>query len=301
MALFDALFECSFRDVPFPALSVDMQGSHDLAEHKRMDRDGARQEATGLNPYRFSVKAVFVNTIARGRNETWSNLFPDQYNKLLAALADRSTAEFVHPIHGPILCKANTWNVALTGEAQGGVFLDIEFVQTLPDDDVSVDITATSAPAEADRAFADLQALVGKIVKQPGLEEVPDVFEAVSNVVKEVDKVGDQIDLVGKQFSAKVDRTVGAIDRMSDIVDNTAADVEDFADKLHRLKAALLAQKDAALVSSGVTKFHKTNVATTLAALSTLLDNDVADLAKLNPHLVGKAQVEPGSLVRFYA
>ena len=126
----EQFLECSWRGISFPTQSVDTEITHDLAVHKKADRDGGNVEATGRNPTVYSVKAVFLNTIVPGPMETWSNLFPDTYNLFIEAVEDRSTGDFVHPFHGSRRCKIVKMSESFAAQSRGGPTVTVQFIWT---------------------------------------------------------------------------------------------------------------------------------------------------------------------------
>ena len=207
------LLECSFRAISFPVETLEVSFAQDVIQHKRMDRDGAKLENTGMGAITYTVKAPFCNSISKGPMETWKDLYPDTKNKVLDALQDRTTGDFIHPELGLRRCKATGVHSALDPNYRSGVVLNFTLVEDTEEDD-AVSITANSTISIAKTAAVDLDAKLGNL-KPPvksGIEE--DGFKSFTDFVDKIGGAFDQVGLLQKQVIGKIDRVIGRINKL---------------------------------------------------------------------------------------
>jgi prophage DNA circulation protein len=290
------LLECSFRGISFPVESLDVNFAHDVIQHKRMDRDGAKLENTGMGALSYNVKAPFCNSIAKGPMETWSNLYPDTKNKMLEALQDRTTGDFIHPELGLRRCKASNVHSALDPNYRSGVVLTFALIEDTEDDD-AVSITANSTVSIAKSAAVSLDAKIAKL-KPPiktGLEE-----DGLKSFTDAIDKIGgafDQVGLLQKQVIGKIDKVIGRINKLSDTISDTIGDLGTAPDQLI---ASLLMIKKNALVQPKPLGFYQTKAKTTVNQLCIQFRNSVQELVTLNPDLASASTVKAFTIIRYY-
>lgn len=290
------LLECSFRGISFPVESLEVEVSHDVIQHKRMDRDGAKLENTGLGAYSYRVKAPFCNTIARGPMETWNNLYPDQKNKMLEALADRSTGDFVHPEFGIRRCKSVSFSSALDPKYRSGVVLSFALVEDTEDDD-AISITQNSTLALALQAAINLDAKLGKLTPPPNTGLAQDGFKSFENFVRSIQAIVDQVGLLQKQIIGKIDRVIGSINRLSQSVSDT---VQNLGNAPDQLIAALLKIKKNALAKDKELGYYRTQAPITVGQLGSMFGNTIQDLIELNPELAAAVVIAPFTIIRYY-
>lgn len=306
---------CSWRGISFPITMIQEQGSQDAPIHKKADRDGARVETTGLNPFQYSINAVFINSIARGKNEKWENLFPDTFLKVKDAWKDRSSGILIHPLFGEILCKPIAWNVSINADQRGGVFVDMIFMETTEDGAIQ---PKPSSLASAKAAALDLDDALGLMVPPPQTF-YPEGSTSLTDFVNSLTSVVDQASLIKQQAVAKIDRVVHNLNKISEKIDvatnivttdpvtqiqtdlgrigNGIVKVQQSATKLSlsllEIKATLLAQ------DKTISTFTTTN-RTTLFSLAGKLGNSISDLLNLNPYLAGTIVIDRNINVAYY-
>lgn len=290
------LLECSFRGISFPVESLDMDVSHDVIQHKRMDRDGAKLEDTGLGAFTYQIKAPFCNTIARGPMETWDNLYPDTKNKMLEALSDRSTGDFIHPELGLRRCKCLNFRTGLDPNYRGGIVISFTLVEDTEEDDAVV-ITQNSTLALAVSSAISLDAALGNLTPPPvtGLEE--DGFKSFEDAMRKISGAFDQVGLLQKQVIGKIDRVIGRVNKLTETAVGTVTNLGTFPDQLI---SSLLRIKKNALIQSKPLGFFQTQAPITVGQLALLLGNSVLELINLNPGLASAVSVPKFTLVRYY-
>jgi len=272
---------------------VATKGGHRLVRHARVDRNGVRVENTGMEGYVFDLKIPLLNTIAPGLNETWQGLYPTVYGKLLTALEDRSTGDFVHPVYGSRTCKVNEFTEALDPDFRGGTVLSVQLWETTDDGDAAT-LSMPSASSIAVGAAFDLDAQYLPLVPPPDTG-TPDGMSLV-DFIKWIGTFADRAELYQMQWEAKINKVINAIQTTKEKYDSIGG----LADASDRLIAALHALKAQALVLPKPTSYHVTQRNTTLGALANELKNPVVALMALNAYL-GKAAVVPAlTAVRYY-
>lgn len=221
--IFETLFEFQFRGLSAPCRSFKTSGGQDLTEHKRVDRDGGRQEGTGRNPYTFEVSLCFINGLAPAASESWSgDLFPGRFQQFLALLEDRSTGPVQHPIFGPVTCKPATWDFAVNFDDRGGVYLNVVFKQT-DDTDTATALGALHAFTDAQIAAGDLDAQLGQLDPPPDPAWGNDDGTSFSDAVNGIASIGDQVSLFKSQAVGQVNGVVAKCDTIADAFSNTPA------------------------------------------------------------------------------
>lgn len=290
------LLECSFRGISFPTISVDVSFQHDIVRHRRMDRNGAKLENTGLNVFMFNITAPFCNTIARGASETWDKLYPDQYVALLDALQDRSTGDFVHPEFGSRRCKADNVKSSLSPEYRSGVVLTFSLIEDT-EDDANAIITTDSFAFGATAAI-NLDAALGALNPPVDSGIELDGFDSFSDFMDSIQASFDQVGLLEKQVIGKIDRVIGKVNNLTTSITDpikwlgTAPD--EFIDSLLQIK------KNALVQEQKTTGFYQTTSRMTLFALCDYLSNSPSEIAELNPGIISSSIVKPFTIVRYY-
>jgi len=272
---------------------VHTEGGHRLVAHARVDRNGERQENTGRKSYRFKLKIPFINTIARGKNETWENLFPGTYRKMIAALEDRSTGPFTHPIYGSVTCKADSWSEDIDPDFRGGPVLMVEFAETADDAD-SAGVASMSALSIAETAALSLDAIF--IPLRPPIDLGTPPGMSLADFVRKIGAIADRIDLMRQQWEAKVFRVIYALETTKGKYENAFG----VADNIDRLVSALHELRRQTLVLVRPTSIYVVPRATTAAALAQRLLNPVAVLFALNSTLAASPIVPAETAIRYY-
>jgi prophage DNA circulation protein len=290
------LDEFTFRGIAIPVVHVETSFSQSIVEHKPVDRDGAFVETTGRDPYRVSVTAVFSNHLHPGESSTWEfgKLYPFQYDKVLAAIRDRSLGKLKHPRWGVFDAKPVSWKESIDPMQRSGVTLSIEFVESIKP---TFDTTSSSISATASAAAYD-QAITVLIAK--GLPVPPDL-DSFQDLVNQIKGFIDSGAMFATLALAKINRVLYNIDRLAysfkSAKDNVTADAQC---KGERLYENVIAMQQAVNRSLGAVHTTRLRRATTMAGLVARYGNDLGMLVSLNPHLVNSPPVIPeGTVIRY--
>lgn len=288
------LLEASWRSIPVPTLNVGTKGGHRVVLHARQDRDGERGENTGRKGYAFTFKIPFINSLSRGRNETWKSLYPDTYRRFVEALEDRTTGALVHPDYGIRQCKAIDWETTLDPTFRGGPTLTVGFNESVDAGD-AFGLGATSAVPIALAAAVDLDTLIY------GMSPPPDTGtpggQSLTDFIKGLGSIVDEWQLAQAQWEAAFNR-VGYT--LSGLAEKFGA-VPGFSDATQRLISSLHAMRAQALGSAKSTSVYVVPRAATVPAIAQRLKSSVGDLIKLNPALAKGPVVPAETVVRYYA
>lgn len=306
---------CSWRGISFPITSIQEMGSQDAPIHKKADRDGARVETTGLNPFQYSVNAIFINSVARGKNEKWQNLFPETFLRLKDAWKDRSSGILVHPMFGEILCKPISWNVSVNSDQRGGVFVDMVFMETTEENAIQ---TKPSPIAAAKAAALDLDNALGLMVPPPETF-FPEGSTSLTDFVNSLTSVVDQATLVKQQAIAKIDQVVHNLNKISEKIDvatnivttNPVTQVQTDLGRIGngivkvqqsatKLTLSLLDIRATFLSQNKTISVFTTTAKTTLFFLAVKLENSIKDLLDLNPNLANSIIINRNVNVSYY-
>lgn len=295
------LLEVKWRDVAFPITNFRTRLSHDIAEHKRPDQDGARVESTGRNPLVFSASCLFRNGVTRGRNETWSDLYPANWRSFLVAFADRTKGTLQHPSLGKIACKPVTLESELSAQRRDGEDVSAEWIEYSEDEATANGILSSAAITGLSQLGRTLDSYLGG---KPEIKKAdPDDGKmSLEDALKSVTAIVDTASLLSKRAFGVIDRIAYRLDRIAFAI-TSLQDPTNWPAKesIARLRAALERTKRAALKAQGDTKFYVTPAPMTLAILAPKFKNSVNDLVRLNPHLVSAPELPKNTIVRYYA
>lgn len=299
--LFEQLLAFKWRDVEFPVTKMTVALAHDLVEHKYWGVDGARIEATGLAPMRFTAVIPFVNGIVPGKNERWSVLYPNAMRELLAACALRTTGILTHPELGEIPCKCERVEFDWSGDRRGGTECQVSWVETKQVADTEnpfgpspVQEIALGA-LDLDASTEDLAALI------PTLPEFPTTF---TDLARSIQGVFDTVTLLSNSTAGKINAIVYRVEQLGDSVDRaksaltwqTTNTIEHMKSDAHQLKENILKNE-----SKFILKFLVHGDTTLAGVTAQLTDAKLADLIHLNPALMKNATVAKGTVIRYYA
>jgi hypothetical protein len=296
------LLPFSWRGISFPVSNVGLDFSHDLPVHKSPDVDGGTPEATGRNPLVVTAKAILRNGVYPGPSEKWQagTLYPGVFRALIAACADRTTGDLVHPSLGTLKAKCQSLRSTLSATARDGEDLDLAWVicndETDPLTQAAPVASMSSAAKSLDKTLAQVE--LEQRLKAGDL--TPDAG-SFSDLVDSITAVSDTAGLVIAQNTAKITRVFGAIDQvrssLSRVVSTSRADALIAA---QRLESAVQDVRTT-LLTTKVVRTYVTTQTMTLSALTVILRAQITDLIRLNPDQVREPVVEERTPIRYYA
>ncbi|WP_437767186.1 DNA circularization N-terminal domain-containing protein [Sorangium sp. So ce281] len=287
------LLGASWRGISVPAILVTTKGGHGVVAHKRMDRDGWLIENTGRNSAMFSFKIPFVNTITRGPNETWSELYPKTYREFTAALEDRQPGTLVHPDYGERLCSTVDWEVVLDPDFRGGPTVQVTWMETADEDKAFAGLSSDFAIAAS--SAVELDNIVG--ILPPAQKPNLDGFGSFTEFVRSLQAVGDQIDLARSKAVAKIDRVVSQVRRLEDTYGRVNVG---FRDTSNRFISAMHSIQQSLATKSTDKGFYVIPKSTTVTSVALRFRNSVTEILSLNPLLAGSPVVSAHTAIRYY-
>lgn len=191
MAWKDTLLDASFRDVTFEIENVQRGGQRAIASHEYPYTAGADLEDLNLGARRVRLQAVF-----------YGDDYEDRLAQFISALEAPGTAYLVHPIHGNMLCMAESWEDEHEAEFEGArvtcTFLEHSTREVVFDAQAAsarTDAISTEADAAtdaADDALSDWMAQISSI-EIPRITVLKDVFNQAKSVISKFLSVGSGI------------------------------------------------------------------------------------------------------------
>jgi hypothetical protein len=310
-SLFSGLLDHSFKGVSFPAVEFSLTIRHDLAQHKLVDKDGAEIEGTGRAPLQFGARIPFINGISKGPHELWKTpLYPVVFREFVDAVADKATGKLNHPEFGSILVKTEQAHVVWAGSTQGGVFVDVTWLETV-ENITAIDqfLGAASPVADIAYAAATLDAAFAANTISPTNAQLSSTipklpaqsfsFQDLSNSIR---GILDVPTLLNQQIGGKIDSiaasaaAVGAaLDRASNPVNWPLSQaVQKVIAATNGLRSNILAKKRGILL-------YTVPQDATLASIAMDIPAPITDLFLLNLPLLYSPIVPQSTIVRYYA
>lgn len=302
-SIFEQMLPCSWRGIEIPVSALRLSLSHDLAEHKYVGVDGANLEATGRNSMQIEIVIPFFNGIVPGKNEKWTanNLYPVRFRDFLHAFVDRTTGVLQHPELGEITCKPETLDFNLEPTHRDGVEVTARFRETVilgDDGQVAVGNSPIQflygGAFDLDASDADLLSLV---------PERPEEEETFASLVNKLTGFVDKITIARNLAANKPAQILYRLNQLAASVDRARTPLTwPTTNAITQMSVAL--HDVAVAMTKGTRKVLRYTVQapSTLATLTSVLPgSNVDDLIHLNPQLLGRPDVQPGAVVRYYA
>jgi prophage DNA circulation protein len=300
-ALFDQLFPCSFRGVQFPVSSISISSQQDTVEHKYWNVDGASIEMTGLDPVTIEAEIPFVNGIAPGKNERWGVLYPTTFRQFLVAFNIKDTGTLDTPEFAGLKVKPVSLEFKHDANVRDGVMVTARWIQTIDNENLKVQVSKIQAARLAALTLDSEMSSLKTVAEPP---EFTETFEDLMNdITGIVDTSASKLKLLANkpnQILYRVRRLQSSIERATNPLTWPAAHACD------ELEAALndlkrLPDKAAALATGRRTLRYVAKHRMTLQQIAQATGNSVDDLITLNPRLLSRPAIPPGSVVRYYA
>lgn len=299
---FDDLNQFTWRGIAAPCRVFENRFSMAHAAHKRVDRDGARIETLGRDPYEFKVQILFLNGLTPAAQETWgADLFPRQYQAFIKATEDRSTGVFNHPVFGPINCKCIGWTDHIDPENRSGVVVDAVFLETL-DTDTAIALGTVSAFSTASVAAGDLDAVASSGAFQNPFEDDSNDDNSFTGFVNSIQGIANTPDYLSSDINSKIAGTISTLGGLSSDFTGLGANVNvRVSESALRLSSSLRSIQQQSQVRAQPTSVYTVPKTTTLGALSGRLRNNIGDLISLNRDLLASPLVIEGARITYYS
>lgn len=303
--LFEQFLPAKWRDVEFPVTKMRMSLAHDLVEHKTWGKDGARVEATGRAPYRFSFSAPLTNGIVPGKGERWSILYPNQFRSLFAAFQKKETGVLQHPEFGEIACKAERLEIDWEAGKRGGVDAELSFVETILANDA--DITEFPSPVQDIELAAlnldssDVTVDLKKLLAAKGIV-LPEFKNDCMDLVRKIQAVVDAPSLLANRIGGRIDAIVYRFNKVAEAAERSRdAYTWPIAEDNEKVKSAANELREDMLKADRPVAFYRVPSETTIAGVTMQIQGaTVGDIMRLNPKLMASPVVPGGTRVRHY-
>lgn len=297
---FDKLTPVRWRGIRFPIVNLRTSFKHDIAQHRKPDRDGARLEATGRGARTFSGHALFRNGIVFETPAYVKPLYPDIYKTFEAACADRSTGDFIHPDLGTFKCKVDSFDANLDASMRDGVDVDVTWIEHTEDEQVSASIAplsdaiSTALNLDSDLAFVRSQfSELNRKLNAMGNPSFADSLRFIQRAIS-------QAALLQRTTFAQINRIQAQIKSIQNIIPSIHSVV---LYPLRRNCARLYHALDGIKGTSGVVKpigLYTVQSNVSVPQLAIQLRTPMAQFIQLNPALASEPILVRGTQVRYY-
>lgn len=326
------LAECKYNDISFPTTNITFGFKHRLVLHKYPTLNAAKIENTGRDPIIINCTAVFLNSISPGPTETWKKgqLYPITHQELMSKLLSRNQGVFQHPYYGNIVCRVSSVKESLNSDVRGGVFTDIEFIETIDQDfkiiskNIDVNSTASLVDSQLDQLIPDPASLG---VQKPAFSLTSLVFNirstvgAITNFIPnslgQINSLINQTDLLVTQVSTAHENIVKGkpfdgnpsfnafksnLNKFSRIEDNSKniVTLSLLLINLKLFKGKLIDLKKDINTEDKDISVYVTRERMMMTDLVILLNSNIKDLILLNPILSRFPFIPVNKSVRYY-
>jgi len=292
---FEGFLPFSWKDIGAPLESISTILRHDLAQHRVWKRDGANVESTGRAPLQISAKIPFLQTIAKARNENWSNLYPNTYRKFLSVSAEGTTGVLSHPALGNINCKLESFTSNLV---RGGMECDVSWIETLTDDDVATELSFSSPISSAITYSLELSGQVANIE----LPDYPKETRSLTDDLRDISGAINSIGLTGARIFGKIDAVIYRVNNIERALKySTNVFHVGARQNVQRIKDAMRALKLDVMSKRKKTVLYFVRTPMTLAHVAHDTGDSIQDIVSLNPGILSSPIVPANTVVRYYA
>lgn len=322
----------NYGKVSFPVTEVSTSFSQDVVQHKRPNVPGAQLESLGSNPVVFKIKAPFLYGLQRGNGETWKDLFPQTFAKVIQILNDQVSPvlTFTHPTMGQFTVKPQSASTTVNGEMRNGQIIEFELITTNELNTALSSILTANAFSTAQSAAAiyDQQVLtlkppppssVTSINLTQLLQQVRGVMEqsslflnrglnVVSNALYQIQQIKTTLDAINNPGTGTLQNQ---LDRITAGIYSLTNNTDLSKNNNNSVKSSTSRSLAIGQVNQSKTNTFNTNntslgvyivpVEMTLANVALVIKNTVDQLIQLNPSLSKTPTLLPGTQVVFNA
>lgn len=134
------------RRIAFPVVTVQERGGNRIIERERPYRDAAKLDDTGSKSFRWTVDAIFENSIQESGLESLNGdtpLYPDVMNELIETFSTHETGDLSIPTRGWVRARIESYDRIESPDDYDAGKLTMVFVE---DNEDSVERRAFAVP-----------------------------------------------------------------------------------------------------------------------------------------------------------
>ncbi|MFZ5896809.1 MAG: DNA circularization N-terminal domain-containing protein [Myxococcota bacterium] len=130
--------------IDFPIEDDSLSGGNRIVEHTRPYRDGSKLDDTGSQPRRWTLNAIFNNTIQESGLSEFPPLYPDRMNRIIELFTYHETVDLTVPVDGKVRARAASYERSHSRDETDTGRLRLTFTE---DNEDNVDATSFSRPS----------------------------------------------------------------------------------------------------------------------------------------------------------
>lgn len=227
MAVFEDYEICSWSvgsnggTIAFPVCAISESGGNRIVERNRPYRDGAKLDDIGSKAYRWTVDAVFENSIAEPGLPDGIVLYPTTLNELLDSFRTHGTGDLMLPTRGKVRARVESWSRTESEQDRDLAKLQVVFVEDNEDnvDAQSFQLPTVNASAKRVTETAEFDA------QSEGMysNDLADLRESGAQLQAAANAPGDTLQDLDNQ-AAIVTETANSVGRTFSRAPGTATD-----------------------------------------------------------------------------
>ncbi len=286
------------QSTKFPCTKMSMEFQHSIAKHQYFQADGASLEHTGRDAIVFTAEIPFYSSIARGVNESWQPLYPNEFRAFLTLARQGDTGNLTHPEVGIVRCKLEKLKIDWDANKRGGCDVAVTWLEDKAPLDADV---LAKGRIELDDTVLSLDTQVRDYGLTPTDPTIPP-FEAIARLLGNAQALADQSFIAAWRVSQYAGKLGYAVGNIMQSFNRLATTDRLLAHEMRRSLALMESRANevrAALGRGGAVVLYTTPRPMSIAEIAVDVQGDVRTIANLNPHLVRRHQIPSGATVRY--
>lgn len=286
--------ECQWRDIIFPITSREVRFGIKLAEYPILYRRQMTEALlVGAKVFTYDIPATDGLKV-----KPYAQWFSVSFEKFHAAFANRTVGALQDPVYGGLQAIPYEWSDTISVADRNGARIRASFVEYVSDGMLE----SEPVGALAGKAGFYAKSLDDAILKLPktSLPSLPGT--SFTQMISQIKGIGDQIIRQGQRATGMLQDIASHCMALVDTFDRLANPGESIGAKaaavaLHKVVRELIKRV------SNPTKMVKVIVTSTtilVAALAAQYGISMGELLALNPDLVKRTRVPPGTQVKIY-
>lgn len=215
MAIFEQYEPCSWEvgnaqgRLVFPITSINETGGNRIVERNRPYRDGAKLDDIGSQPIKWTVEAIFENSIDEDGIPEDPPLYPNVLRSVVDSFRIHGTGDLTLPTVGKVRARAHSYTRIESDQQRDYARLSLVFVEDNEDnvDAQSFQLPTVNASAKRVTETAEFDAQSGATWNT----SVSDIREFGAELEGIANAPGDRLDELDQQASIVVSTTNSVI------------------------------------------------------------------------------------------